>query len=108
MAMPGAGARKKLRISEVRRARLARADPLLSPVAAGRRRSGWKARALEAFAVVLAVRRVLVVERRQHLRDRQRRRRGERRPPLLAGRGGIAELRQAGSAERALQRVGRR
>ena len=37
----------------MRRARLARAGPLLSPVAARRRQSGRKARAVEAFALGL-------------------------------------------------------
>ena len=75
------------------RATLAQADRLLSPLGRPvRRRLGRKARALEALPVVLAVRRVAIVQRRQALGDRQRRRERESRQALLLGRVGGAEL----------------
>src|SRR4029079_15035383 len=56
------------------RATLAQADRLLSPPSAPAAGLGRKARAVEAHAMVLAVRRVAVMQRRQALGDRERRR----------------------------------
>ena len=57
--------------------------------------------------MVLAKRRIAVVQRRQALGDRERRRQRERRQALLLGRFDRAELRVAGSEAGPGQRVGR-